>query len=90
MWFSVELMIAGIVYLKVREFLYDTVSVESLLYDIQPSVMALVNSSTMQLISNRTLAVIGTMCPTCVPPPIQTPDPSTDTWTNWVSNVLLI
>ena len=100
-WFSVKLLLAGVVYINIRNVIKtslpdDPLYIESMVLGIQPGTIEFVSSQGMQVVVNRSLLVLATVCPTCFPPPTPPPPPPPTVslhdghWVNWIDNILAI
>jgi hypothetical protein len=84
MWLSTKIVVAGIVFLQVRDFVLSQVDV----FGVPPGTVDGTASICLRVLQAWALTTVGILCPTCVPAPPPPHAPSSP-WTVWMSDTLM-
>ena len=92
MWFSVKVVIAGIVYMHIKTLVSSAVlpySFESVVFGIPPGTLQAPLDVAFQIFCAKSLLVVSSICPRCFPTPIppippRPKTPSRSPWVDWI------
>jgi hypothetical protein len=94
LWFSVKVVLAGIVYMHIRTLVSTSplpYSFESIIFGVPTGTLQSPLTIGFQIIQAKALIAIAAACPKCFPPPIPPPIPppppvSPSPWVDWIND----
>jgi len=96
MWWSVKMLLAGVLYLHTRELIHsyigtDTLSIESTLLGVPTGTIKLAASVGFGIAKARIMVAVAAACPSLFPLPMP-PNEETEnsSWGTWVENTLVM
>ena len=96
-WWSVKILLAGVIYLHVRDaispyIVTDPLSIESTLLGVPAGTIKLAASIGFDLVKTRSLVAVAAACPNCFPLPLKTvqEEDTKSPWGTWVENTLVM